>query len=130
QMGRGGVECAPGGWSQYEQGGFEISTELSRDMWQESLEMIPRMWTEDPFEYQGRFVKVPSRSIHPKPLQKPHPPIWMAATSPQSWEIAGRNGIRILRLTIFVSVPQLTDRVRAYRTALNHPNPPAHFLNH
>ena len=53
----------------------------------------------------------------------------MAATSPQSWEIAGRNGIGILGLTIFVSVPQLTDRVRAYRTALNDAKPVGKFVN-
>ena len=114
----GRVEFGTGRSSQYEQAGFEIDTEQSRDMWQESLEIIPRMWTEDPFEYHGRFVTIPPRSILPKPLQKPHPPIWMAATSPQSWEIAGRNGIGILGLTIFVSVPQLAGaRARLSRRA-------------
>jgi len=125
----GRLEFGTGRSSQYEQAGFEIDTEQSRDMWQESLEMIPRMWTEDPFEHTGRFVSVPPRSILPKPLQKPHPPLWMAATSPQSWEIAGRNGIGILGLTIFVSVPQLQDRVRAYRAALTQAKPVGRFIN-
>jgi alkanesulfonate monooxygenase SsuD/methylene tetrahydromethanopterin reductase-like flavin-dependent oxidoreductase (luciferase family) len=125
----GRLEFGTGRSSQYEQAGFEIDTALSRDMWQESLELIPRMWTEDPFEHHGRFVNVPSRSIIPKPLQKPHPPMWMAATSPQSWEIAGRNGIGILGLTIFVSVPQLQDRVRAYREALTQAKPVGRFIN-
>ncbi len=125
----GRVEFGTGRSSQYEQAGFEVDTERSREMWQESLEMIPRMWTEDPFEYTGRFVSVPPRSILPKPLQKPHPPIWMAATSPLSWEIAGRNGIGILGLTIFVSVPQLAERVRAYRAALATAKPVGKFVN-
>ncbi|HJQ85087.1 MAG TPA: LLM class flavin-dependent oxidoreductase [Candidatus Binatia bacterium] len=125
----GRVEFGTGRSSQYEQAGFEIDTEASREMWQESLEMIPRMWTEDPFEWKGRFTSVPPRSIVPKPLQKPHPPIWMAATSPQSWEIAGRNGIGILGLTIFVSVPQLEDRIRAYRAALRDARPVGRFVN-
>ena len=125
----GRLEFGTGRSSQYEQAGFEIDTEQSRDMWQESLEMIPRMWTEDPFEHRGRFVSVPPRSILPKPLQQPHPPLWMAATSPQSWEIAGRNGIGILGLTIFVSVPQLQDRVRAYRAALAQARPVGKFVN-
>jgi len=125
----GRVEFGTGRSSQFEQAGFEIETEHSRDMWQESLEIIPRMWTEDPFEYQGRFVSIPSRSIIPKPLQKPHPPIWAAATSPQTWELAGRNGIGILGLTIFVSVPQLADRVRAYRAALREAKPVGKFVN-
>jgi alkanesulfonate monooxygenase SsuD/methylene tetrahydromethanopterin reductase-like flavin-dependent oxidoreductase (luciferase family) len=125
----GRVEFGTGRSSQYEQQGFEIDTDLSRDMWQESLEMIPRMWTEDPFEYEGRFVRVPARSIVPKPLQKPHPPIWMAATSPASWEIAGRNGIGVLGLTIFVSIPQLEERVRAYRQAIALAKPVGKAIN-
>ena len=125
----GRVEFGTGRSSQYEQAGFGIDFRESRDMMQESLEMIPRMWTEDPFEYQGKFVSVPSRSIHPKPLQKPHPPIWMAATSPEGWEIAGRNGIGILGLTIFVRLPQLADRVKAYRNALKQAKPVGKFVN-
>jgi len=125
----GRVEFGTGRSSQFEQAGFEIDTEASRDMWQESLEMIPRMWTEDPFEHRGRFVSVPPRSILPKPVQKPHPPIWMAATSPASWEIAGRNGIGILGLTLFVSVPQLAERVAAYRKALRDAKPVGRFVN-
>src|SRR6185295_9029647 len=125
----GRVEFGTGRSSQYEQAGFEIDTAVSRKMWQESLEMIPRMWTEDPFEHHGRFVDVPAHNIVPKPLQKPHPPMWMATTSPQSWEIAGRNGIGILGLTIFVSVPQLQERVRAYRAALKQAKPVGKFIN-
>ncbi len=53
----------------------------------------------------------------------------MAATSPQSWELAGRNGIGILGLTIFVSVPQLQERVRAYRQALASAKPVGKFIN-
>jgi len=125
----GRVEFGTGRSSQFEQAGFEIDTAESRDMWQESLEIIPRMWTESPFEYQGKYVKIPPRDILPKPLQKPHPPIWAAATSPQTWELAGRNGIGILGLTIFVSVKQLADRVRAYRAALADAKPVGKFVN-
>src|SRR5712692_9721626 len=125
----GRVEFGTGRSSQFEQAGFEVDTDLSREMWQESLEMIPRMWTEDPFEHAGRFVTVPARSILPKPLQKPHPPMWMAATSPQSWEVAARNGIGVLGLTIFVSVPQLAERVVAYRKALGDARPVGRFVN-
>ncbi len=128
-LSNGRVEFGTGRSSQFEQAGFGVDTAASRDMWQESLEMIPRMWTEDPFEHQGRFVSVPPRSIHPKPLQQPHPPIWCAATSPQTWELAGRNGIGILGLTIFVSVPQLADRVRAYRAALRDAKPVGKVVN-
>ena len=125
----GRLEFGTGRSSQYEQAGFEIDTELSREMWQESLEIVPRMWTEDPFEFAGEFVNIPQRSILPKPLQKPHPPLWMAATSPEGWEIAGRAGIGILGLTIFVRIPQLADRVNAYRRALKEAKPVGRVVN-
>jgi alkanesulfonate monooxygenase SsuD/methylene tetrahydromethanopterin reductase-like flavin-dependent oxidoreductase (luciferase family) len=98
-------------------------------MWQESLEIIPRMWTESPFEYDGKYVKIPPRDVIPKPIQQPHPPIWAAATSPATWELAGKNGIGILGLTIFVSVKQLEDRVRAYKAALREAKPVGKFVN-
>ena len=125
----GRVEFGTGRSSQFEQAGFEIDTAESRDMWQESLEIIPRMWTETPFEYAGRYVNIPPRDILPKPVQKPHPPIWAAATSPATWELAGKNGIGILGLTIFVSVKQLAERVLAYRAALKEAKPVGKFVN-
>jgi alkanesulfonate monooxygenase SsuD/methylene tetrahydromethanopterin reductase-like flavin-dependent oxidoreductase (luciferase family) len=128
-LSNGRVEFGTGRSSGFEQAGFEIDPAVSRDMWQESLEIIPRMWTEETFEHDGRFVKIPPRSIIPKPRQKPHPPMWAAATSPQTWELAGRNGIGILGLTIFVSVPQLAERVRVYREALKQAKPVGSFVN-
>lgn len=125
----GRVEFGTGRSSQYEQGGFEIDTQVSREMFEESLEMIPRMWTENPFEYDGKFVRVPPRNIIPKPLQKPHPPIWMAATSPQSWEIAAHHGIGILGLTLFVRVPQLAAQVSTYRRAVREARPVGKLVN-
>jgi alkanesulfonate monooxygenase SsuD/methylene tetrahydromethanopterin reductase-like flavin-dependent oxidoreductase (luciferase family) len=125
----GRVEFGTGRSSQFEQAGFEIDTAESRDMWQESLEIIPRMWTESPFEYSGKYVHIPPRDVIPKPVQKPHPPMWAAATSPQTWELAGRNGIGILGLTIFVNVKQLEERVRAYRAALKEAKPVGKFVN-
>ncbi len=128
-LSNGRVEFGTGRSSQFEQAGFEIDTAESRDMWQESLEMIPRMWTESPFEWSGKYVTVPPRDVIPKPVQKPHPPIWAAATSPTTWELAGKNGIGILGLTIFVNVKQLEDRVRAYRAALRDAKPVGKFVN-
>jgi alkanesulfonate monooxygenase SsuD/methylene tetrahydromethanopterin reductase-like flavin-dependent oxidoreductase (luciferase family) len=67
--------------------------------------------------------------VIPKPFQQPHPPIWAAATSPATWELAGRNGIGILGLTIFVNVKQLEERVRAYRAALANAKPVGKVVN-
>src|SRR5262249_61477956 len=77
----------------------------------------------------GSAMKARARHVSPTPVQNPPPPIWAAATSPATWELAGKNGIGILGLTIFVSVSQLADRVRAYRAALKEAKPVGKFVN-
>ena len=80
-----------------ELGGFGIDPDDSRPMWEEAVRIVPRMWTEHEFSgFDGRFVKMPPRVVVPKPVQKPHPPMWMACTSPPSFELAGRYGLGVL----------------------------------
>lgn len=128
-LSKGRVEFGTGRSSAYEQEGFQVPTAESRDMWQEALEIIPRMWATDKFSHEGRYWQIPERNVVPKPIQRPHPPIWVAATSPQSWEIAGKNGIGCLGLTIFVSVDQIAERIRAYREAIRSCTPIAAAVN-
>lgn len=128
-LSKGRVEFGTGRSSTYEQAGFQVPTEESRDMWQEALEIIPRMWATDKFSHDGRYWQIPERNVVPKPIQQPHPPIWVAATSPQSWEIAGQNGIGCLGLTIFVSVDQIAERIRGYREAIKTCTPVGAVVN-
>ena len=122
-LSNGRVEFGTGRSSTYEQERFGVKLDESRAMWQKALEIIPNMWATDRFSHKGRYFNIPERNIIPKPIQKPYPPIWMAATSPESWELAGLNGIGVLGLTIFVSVEQIGERVVAYRKALQHAKP-------
>jgi alkanesulfonate monooxygenase SsuD/methylene tetrahydromethanopterin reductase-like flavin-dependent oxidoreductase (luciferase family) len=125
----GRVEFGTGRSSAYEQEGFEVAPDETREMWQEALEMIPRMWSTEEFSHDGKYFRIPRRNVVPKPIQKPHPPIWVAATSPESWEIAGRNGIGVLGMTLFVSVPQIAERVQVYKRALVGCRPAGAFVN-
>src|SRR5262249_61307988 len=96
-LSNGRVEFGPGrSIPEQELGGFGIDPADSRPMWEEALAIIPRMWQEDPFSYEGRYFKIPSRSVIPKPIQKPHPAIWMATTQPESFALAGQKGIGVL----------------------------------
>jgi alkanesulfonate monooxygenase SsuD/methylene tetrahydromethanopterin reductase-like flavin-dependent oxidoreductase (luciferase family) len=72
---------------------FGVSPEDTRAMWEESLRAIPRMWTQDLFSWDGRYFQVPERCILPKPVQKPHPPLWVTASNPGTLTTAGRLGI-------------------------------------
>ena len=68
----------------------------SREMWEESLEMIPQIWSSDWYSYEGKYWRVPERQVLPKPFQENHPPIWVAALQPATYEIAASKGIGVL----------------------------------
>jgi alkanesulfonate monooxygenase SsuD/methylene tetrahydromethanopterin reductase-like flavin-dependent oxidoreductase (luciferase family) len=108
--------------------GFSLDPAATRAMWDEALHIIPRMWTEDPFCYEGEFFSMPARSIWPKPVQKPHPPIWVAATSPQTYVDAGERGLGVLCF-IIGQPDELQKRIVAYRGALTRAEPAGKFVN-
>src|SRR5881409_2051594 len=70
-LSNGRVEFGTGRSGPYEQGGFGVPVEDSRAMWQESLEIIPKIWTSERFSWDGRYVQIPERVILPKPVQQP-----------------------------------------------------------
>jgi len=125
----GRLEFGTGRSSPYEQEGFEVPLEQSRDQWQEALEMIPRMWERKRFSHKGRYYDVPERDVIPKPVQDPHPPIWMAGTSPDSWALAARNGIGMLVLSIYVPVHAVARQIASYRKDIQNARPVGKFVN-
>ena len=58
----------------------------------EGVEIIKKLWTEDNVDYQGQAFKLKNVSVDPKPLQKPRPPIWLAANTDAAVERAARMG--------------------------------------
>jgi alkanesulfonate monooxygenase SsuD/methylene tetrahydromethanopterin reductase-like flavin-dependent oxidoreductase (luciferase family) len=103
--------------SRTEQEAFEIDRAALDSQWREALEMIPRMWRSDLFEHDGTHYHVPPIAVIPKPVQQPHPPIYMACSRPESIVLAGELGIGSLN---FAAGPdaQLADNVRNYRAAI------------
>src|SRR6266700_3549239 len=64
-----------------ELGGFGISVQDKQPMWQEATREAANMMVMDPYPgYQGKYFSMPCRNVVPKPVQKPHPPIWVAAS--------------------------------------------------
>lgn len=94
----GRVEFGTGqGSSQAELGGFGVDRELKHEQWEEALDAIVRMMTEEPFAgHDGRFFSMPPRNVVPKPKQKPHPPLWMACSRRESIPLAARKGLGAL----------------------------------
>src|SRR6266511_3025732 len=80
--------------SEAELGGFGIAREDKRAQWGEALEVGTRMLVEEPFAgHQGKFVEVPPRNVVPKPLQRPHPPLWVACSRRETIHLAATKGI-------------------------------------
>ncbi len=80
-----------------ELGGFGVARQAKRAMWEETLDAVTRMFAEQPFAgYNGDFFTMPPRYVLPRPLQKPHPPLWVACSRRQTIHLAARSGIGAL----------------------------------
>jgi alkanesulfonate monooxygenase SsuD/methylene tetrahydromethanopterin reductase-like flavin-dependent oxidoreductase (luciferase family) len=103
------------GGTQQEAGTFGYQLEDLPPMITEAMYLVPRLWTEHPFGgFEGEFVSIPPRPIHPRPLQDPHPPLYMACTHNDTLETAGSRGIGALVLG-FGGPEQVAEKNRIYR---------------
>ena len=65
----------------------------TRGMWQEFADMLPKIWTQETFAYDGEYFQTPTREVLPKPLQRPHPPLWSACGSDETARLTGGLGM-------------------------------------
>jgi alkanesulfonate monooxygenase SsuD/methylene tetrahydromethanopterin reductase-like flavin-dependent oxidoreductase (luciferase family) len=80
-----------------ELGGFRIAVEEKRKIYLEATEQIANMLAMDPYPgYKGKYFEMPCRNIVPKPVQRPHPPIWVACSQRETIRMAARLGIGAL----------------------------------
>jgi alkanesulfonate monooxygenase SsuD/methylene tetrahydromethanopterin reductase-like flavin-dependent oxidoreductase (luciferase family) len=79
-----------------ELGGFRANPDDTKKTWDEYVRVLPRMWTEERMSYEGFSFSMPERAILPKPVQKPHPPLWVTVTSPGTELDAADRGIGCL----------------------------------
>ena len=104
------------GGTQQEAGTFGYEKDDLPPMIEEAMYLVPRFWVEDEVEHHGRFIDVPPRPIHPKPLQDPHPPLYQACTQTATLVDAGSRGIGALVLG-FGGPDQVAEKNRVYREA-------------
>lgn len=77
--------------------GFGINYMEKRDMWLEATRETAKMLCMEPYPgYQGKYFSMPHRNVVPKPLQTPHPPLWVACSNRDTIRLAGRLGIGAL----------------------------------
>lgn len=103
--------------SRTERCAFELLDADLDAQWREALEMIPRMWRSDIFEHRGIHYNIPPTVIVPKPVQLPHPPLYMACSRPESLDVAGALGVGALNFAAGAQT-QLAESVARYRSAI------------
>lgn len=117
------------GYQPHEYQGYGIEQSRSREMFREGLEVLKRAWTEEQFDHDGEFYRLQGASTRPRPLQEPHPPIWMASLSPQTFEACGQYGLNLMCAPIFgFNIKTGAAQIQQYRDALEaHGRNPADF---
>lgn len=109
-VGRGSVP------TEYDQLG--VSADDSAEIMVEATELITRAWREDEIEHRGRHFSYPRLSLLPRPVQRPHPPIWVGAVrSSETFEWAGRNGFHVMVLPYMFPPEVLKKQLEVYFAA-------------
>src|SRR6058998_692796 len=72
--------------------GFNIPYSESRQRFLETLEILIKAWTQERFSHEGRYYQFHDVCVTPKPFQKPHPPLRVAATTQETYPMVGRLG--------------------------------------
>ncbi len=100
--------------SSAELGGFGVQRAEKRAMWEDAIEAITRMFVEEPFAgWESPYWRMPPRNVVPKPVQKPHPPLWVACSRRETIHFAARKGIGALSFS-FVEPEDAGRWVREY----------------
>jgi alkanesulfonate monooxygenase SsuD/methylene tetrahydromethanopterin reductase-like flavin-dependent oxidoreductase (luciferase family) len=94
--------------------GFNIPYVESRDRFLETLDILRKAWTEERFSHKGRYFEFNDVCVMPKPYQKPHPPIRMAATTQDTYAIVGRMGFSLFVAPRTVAVTDLERLLGGY----------------
>src|SRR5262247_812084 len=127
-MSGGRVEFGTGRSAPYEQIGMGIDPRETRARWEESLRMIPRIWEDGLFSWEGKFWSVPPRDVRPKPYQKPHPRIWVAALQPSTYHLAAQKGIGVMALSV-AAPASLEQHIKEYKENVRRATPVGKTIN-
>lgn len=113
-VGKGGTET--------EAGAFGVDIPDIDAQLETSARMIPRMWSEDVFSFESDLIRIPERRIHPKPMQDPHPPMYLACTREVTLNQAGEWGLGALCLG-FGGPEDIAKKNEVYRAAIQRRTP-------
>jgi alkanesulfonate monooxygenase SsuD/methylene tetrahydromethanopterin reductase-like flavin-dependent oxidoreductase (luciferase family) len=87
--------------------GYNVPQAESRERFDETVAIMVRAWTEDRFSHRGRFYTIPEARVIPKPLQRPHPPLYQVCVTKDGIENTALRGWPMLNSVLFGPVTQL-----------------------
>ena len=96
---------------------FGVPVEESHARFRETVDIVVKAWTNDRLTYEGKYFSFDNVEVLPKPLQQPHPPVWMAASSPGAIEWAASAGHSIL-MDPHATHAELGNKWELYRDTL------------
>ena len=99
--------------------GFGVPQSDSSAMFNESIEIIKRALSGEKFTFEGQFWNIEEPTeIFPKPIQKPHPPFYLASVTPRSLDIAARHGMSLLRAPQFSTLDAVAEAYTTYQSMM------------
>jgi alkanesulfonate monooxygenase SsuD/methylene tetrahydromethanopterin reductase-like flavin-dependent oxidoreductase (luciferase family) len=97
--------------------GYGIPYAESRERFQEALEVILKAWSDDRLTYEGKYFSCENLCVMPRPYQKPHPPIRIAATTPDTFPAVGQMGFALVTGLRGFDIPEVAQNLKRYREA-------------
>ena len=99
--------------------GYGVPLSESRQRFEETLEIVLKAWTTEEFSYQGQYYQFQDLRVVPKPYQQPYPPIYVAANSPDTFDIVGLMGHHLLVAPLIISNERAQAGLEVYRQHLS-----------
>jgi alkanesulfonate monooxygenase SsuD/methylene tetrahydromethanopterin reductase-like flavin-dependent oxidoreductase (luciferase family) len=96
---------------------LNISYGESQARFEEALAIMKEAWKGEAFSYEGKFFRFQNTTVAPRPVQQPHPPLRMAANSPDTFGFVGRMGLPLFVGLRDLDIPELRHHLVTYRKA-------------
>jgi alkanesulfonate monooxygenase SsuD/methylene tetrahydromethanopterin reductase-like flavin-dependent oxidoreductase (luciferase family) len=118
------------GAGSWEVGTFNVKTSETKEVWEEVVWEFKKMWGSLDYSHAGPAFSTPGRNILPKPLGggRTHPPMWVAAGNPPTYERAALHGMGVLGFNVG-SIPSMVPHIAAYKAAIGDARPVGQFVN-
>jgi len=99
--------------------GYRVPQQESRERFDETVDVMQRGWTEERFSYHGRFFSFDDVRVIPKPVQRPHPPLYQVCVTKDGIENTALRGWPMLNSVLFGPVDQLVANRDTYVNTLD-----------